>query len=258
MSKTVKKQGSYVKQKACWVKLFSLTQNSSRATGLDFTQQNITVTLPEKEVTMQKAPNAEAYIEEQRRAIASNPDCGTSHYNLAVALLGQGKIEEGEKSLMTAIECSPGLAEAYVQMGGIRLKRGDLDGCLDWNRRAVKMKPSFSEGWGNIGFVLLQQGELEGAIKALKKATAFNFRFIQAFATLANAYLMNGQIKESIETNLKALELSPEFAVAHNNLAIAYLEDGQTALAVEHADKAMELGYQVAPEILKELEPHRS
>ena len=179
---------------------------------------------------MQKAPNADAYIEQQRRAIASNPDCGTSHYNLAVALLGQGKIEEGEKSLMTAIECSPGLAEAYVQMGGLCLKRGDLEGCLDWNRRAVKVKPSFSEGWGNIGFVLLQQGDLEGAITALKKATAFNFRFIQAFATLANAYLMNGQIKESIETNLKALKLSPDFAVAHNNLAIAYLEDGQPAL----------------------------
>jgi tetratricopeptide (TPR) repeat protein len=69
---------------------------------------------------------------------------------------------------------------------------------------------------------------------------------------------MNGQIKESIETNLKALKLAPDFAVAHNNLAIAYLEDGQPALALEHADKALSLGYEVAPEILKELEPHRS
>jgi len=133
-----------------------------------------------------------------------------------------------------------------------------MDACLDWNQRAVKAKPGFSEGWGNIGFVLLQQGDVEGAIRALKKATVFNFRFIQAFATLANAYLMNGQIKESIETNLKALKLSPAFAVAHNNLAIAYLEDGQPELAVEHADKALKLGYEVAPEILKELDPFRA
>jgi tetratricopeptide (TPR) repeat protein len=68
---------------------------------------------------------------------------------------------------------------------------------------------------------------------------------------------MNGQVKESIETNLKALKLSPDFAVAHNNLAIAYLEDGQPQLALEHADKAAALGYEVAPEIFKELEPYR-
>ncbi|MBC2742505.1 MAG: tetratricopeptide repeat protein [Desulfosarcina sp.] len=152
---------------------------------------------------MEKAQNAEAFIAQQQRAIASNPDCGTSHYNLAVALLGQGKIEAAEHSLLAAIDCSPG-------------------------------------------------------IKALEKATVFNFRFVQAFATLANAYLMNGQVKESIEANLKALKISPDFAVAHNNLAIAYLEDGQPALALEHANKARKLGYEVAPEIMKELEPHRA
>ena len=56
---------------------------------------------------MEKAPNADAYIDQQKNAIAANPDCGTSHYNLGVALLGQGKIEEAEKSLYAAIECSP-------------------------------------------------------------------------------------------------------------------------------------------------------
>jgi len=68
---------------------------------------------------------------------------------------------------------------------------------------------------------------------------------------------MTGQITESIQTNHKALELEPNFAVAHNNLAIAYIENGQYDLAVEHCDKALKLGYDVSPEILKELEKHR-
>ena len=38
---------------------------------------------------MEKAKNAEEFIAVQRSAIAQNPECGTSHYNLAVALLGQ-------------------------------------------------------------------------------------------------------------------------------------------------------------------------
>ena len=63
---------------------------------------------------------------------------------------------------------------------------------------------------------------------------------------------------ESIENNLKAIKLQSNFAPAHNNLAIAYLEKGDYHLAAEHCDKAVELGYQVAPEILKECDTHRS
>jgi tetratricopeptide (TPR) repeat protein len=186
--------------------------------------------------------------------LASNPDCGTTHYNLGVALLSQEKIEEAEKAFINAIDCSPGLAEAYVQMGGICLKRGDLDGCLDFNQRAVKARPGFSEGHGNIGFVQLQKGNVDEAIAALERATAFNFRFIQALTTLANAYLMKGRIDDSIDTNLKALKVEPNFPVAHNNLAIAYLEKGDYRQAAEHCDKAVSLGYDVAEEVRKEIE----
>ena len=189
--------------------------------------------------------------------MASNPDCGTTHYNLAVALLGQKRYDEAEEQLHQALDCSPNLAEAYVQLGGIRLQRGDLDGCLDFNKKAVQARAGFAEGYGNIGFVLLQKGNVDEAIPALEKAVKFNSRFLQAYATLANAYLMKGLIAESIETNLKVLSMAPDFAIAHNNLAIAYLESGQPELALAYCDKATALGYNVAPEILKELEPYR-
>jgi len=202
---------------------------------------------------MDKAKNVEEYIARQREAIAANPECGNSHYNLAIGLIGLKQYEEAEKELHTALENSPTLAEAYVQLGGIRLKDGDLDGCLHYNKMAVKARPGFSEGYGNIGFVHLQRGEYDEAIKALTRATAFNFRFIQGFVTLANAYLMKGMPDESIEASKKALELEPEFAVAHNNIGIAYLEKGEMSLARKHIEKAQALGYEVAPEILKEV-----
>ncbi len=203
---------------------------------------------------MDKAKNVDDFIIQQRQSLAGNPECGNTHFNLGVALMGKSQDAEAEKCFMAAIECSPSLAEAYVQLGGLCLKRGDLDGCLDWNKRAVKARPGFSEGYGNIGFVHMQKGEVEEAIKNLKKATAFNFRFIQGFTTLAAAYLMNGQVDEAIEACQNALKAEPDFAVAHNNLAIAYLEKGDRDQAKIHARRAVELGYQVAPQILKELE----
>lgn len=206
---------------------------------------------------MEKAKNAEEYIAQQRMAIASNADCGTSHYNLAVALMGLQKYDEAEAGFQEALECSPNLAEAYVQLGAICLRRNDLEGCLAYNRQAVKVRPGFSEGWGNVGFVEMQNGNIDAAITALKKATLFNFRFVQAFTTLANAYLIKGMIKESIATTLSALKIEPDFPIAHNNLAIAYLENKEPEKAIRHCDRAVELGYDVAPEILSQIEALR-
>lgn len=209
-------------------------------------------------MTMPKEQNipktVEEYLAKYRAAIASNPECGTSHYNLAVGLLGQKKYEEAEEEFIEAIRCSPNLAEAYVQIGGIHLQRGDIKGCLEWNKRAVKSRAGFSEGYGNIGFAQLQLGNVGEAIWALEKAINWNPNFIQAIANLANAYMMDGQLEKSIEMSCRALELEPSFAVAHNNLAIAYMEKGDFESAREHCQKAQNLGYAVAPEILAELE----
>ena len=206
---------------------------------------------------MKKAKNVQEYIAMQRAALARNPECGVSHYNLAVALLGLENYEEAEASLHDAIEYSPTLAEAYVQLGGICLKRGDLDGCLQYNTMAINSRAGFAEGYGNIGFVHMQMGNIDKAIPALEKAVRWNPKFIQAYATLANAYLAAGMIEKSIETNLKLIELNPQFSVAYNNLAIVYMEKGDFELAIENADKAVALGYDVAPQILEELSTYR-
>ena len=60
---------------------------------------------------MTKATNADEFIAQQRQAIAQNPECGNSHYNLAVGLMGQQKYDEAEKALFDAsgiqVVCNP-------------------------------------------------------------------------------------------------------------------------------------------------------
>ena len=206
---------------------------------------------------MAEKQTTEEYIAQQRAALMSNADCGMTHYNLATALLSIRKFDEAEHEFKEAIRCSPNLAEAFVQLGGICLQRGDLEGCLKYNQAGVNARPRFAEGYGNIGFVELQRGNIDKAITALEKAVKYNNMFVQAYVTLANAYLFDGRIEKSIETNLKALEINPDFAVAHNNLAICYLQKNEVQKAIKHCDQAKALGYEVAPEILKEIDQHR-
>lgn len=212
--------------------------------------------------------NADEHIAQLRYALTQNDECGTTHYNLAVALMGKQEFAEAEKELHEAIDNSPTLAEAYTLLGGICLQRGDLEGCYRFNQRATKARAGFAEGYANMGFVLLQlidgkdekedEEKWDKAVKFLKKAVIHNKYFVQAYATLGTAYFMKGLVDEGIKANQEALEVVPDFPVAHNNLAVAYLEKEEYAKAIEHCDKAMELGYEVPRELQDELAPHRS
>ena len=211
--------------------------------------------------------NADERIAQLRQQLVGNPECGTTHYNLAVALMGKEEYREAEQQLHEAIDCSPTLAEAYVLLGGICLKQNDLEGCYRFNQRAVKARAGFAEGYGNMAFVLLQlvdgknpaedEEKVDKAIKHLKKAIIHNKNFVQAYTTLGTAYFMKGLVQEGIQANLQAIEVIPEFPVAHNNLAVAYLEIQDYEKAILHCDKAVSLGFEVAQQLLDELAPHR-
>ncbi|WP_022667227.1 tetratricopeptide repeat protein [Desulfospira joergensenii] len=212
--------------------------------------------------------NADEQIAKLRDQLSRNTDCGTTHYNLAVALMGKQEYAEAERVLHDAIDCSPTLAEAYVLLGGLCLKRNDLEGCYRFNQRATKARAGFAEGYGNMAFVLLQlvdgkdpkedEEKLDKAIKHLKKAIIHNKNFIQAYTTLGTAYFMKGLVEESIKANLEAVNIESEFPIAHNNLAVGYLELKDYKKAIEHCDEAVRLGFEVNPELLNELAPHRA
>ncbi|MFH2060170.1 MAG: tetratricopeptide repeat protein [Pseudomonadota bacterium] len=211
--------------------------------------------------------DVDEHIAELRSGLVRNAECGTTHYNLAVALMGKQEYTEAEKELHEAIDCSPSLAEAYVLLGGICLQRKDLEGCYRFNERATKARAGFAEGYGNMAFVLLQlidgknpkedEEKLDKAIKNLRKAIVHNKNFVQAYTTLGTAYFMKGLVEEGIKANLEALKVQPEFPVAHNNLSVAYLELGLFDKAIEYCDKAIELGFEVAQELKDELAPYR-
>ncbi|MEG1609882.1 MAG: tetratricopeptide repeat protein [Bilophila sp.] len=197
--------------------------------------------------------NVDDYIADLKAEIAQNENCANHHYNLGVALLSKGDFMAAEESFLTTVRNSPHLAEAYVQLGGICLHRGDLDGCLRYNEEAANCRAKFPVPWGNIGFVHLQRGDASKAVTALKKALSWDPDFIQAMATLGAAYFMLGDYDASIEISNKAIAKEANFAPAWNNLSLAWFEKGDRQKAAEYATKAAELGFDVRPEYLEEL-----
>lgn len=205
----------------------------------------------------EKYSSLDEYIADLQAEISQNENCANHHYNLGVAFLSKGDFVAAEECFLNAVRNSPHLAEAFVQLGGICLHRGDLEGCLHYNEEAANCRAKFPVPWSNIGFVHLQRGEAQKAVTALQKALKWDPNFIQAMATLGAAYYMLGDYDASIEISNRALSKEESFAPAWNNLSLAYFEKGDFAKAVEYADKAVALGFEVRPEYLEELAAHR-
>ena len=193
------------------------------------------------------------YIADLKAEIAQNEQCATHYYNLGLALLTKRDFVAAEEALLNAVRNSPHLAEAYVQLGGICLERGDLDGCLRYNEEAANCRAKFPVPWGNIAFVHLQRGEPDKAITALNKALKWDPNFVQAQNALATAYYMKGNFKACEEQCLAIIKKEPAFAPAWNNLALAYFDQGEHAKAKEAAETAKALGFEVPEGFLEEL-----
>ena len=200
--------------------------------------------------------NAQPDLNEARNSKV-NTERAISHYNLAVTLVNNRENIEAEKELHLALSYNPNLVEALIHLGSLALKRGDIEGCLKYNRKAVKIDNGCAIGWSNIGFIKQRQGKSKEAIAPLKKSILYDKNFLQAYVNLANAYIFQGQIDKCIETNLSALTIDPNSPIIHNNLTIAYLEKGDFPKAVKHCDLALKLGYKVANPIVQEINQYR-
>ena len=193
------------------------------------------------------------YIADLKAEIEANDQCATHYYNLGLALLSKRDFVGAEGAFLDAVRNSPHLAEAYVQLGGICLERGDLEGCLRYNEEAANCRAKFPVPWSNIAFVHLQRGEPDKAIAALNKALKWDPDFLQARNALATAHYMKAEWDVCEKLCKEIIAKEPAFAPAWNNLALAQFEQGNYAAARESVKEAQRLGFDVPEGFLEEL-----
>jgi len=75
---------------------------------------------------MKEGVSTEEYIRELKQRSGDDPGCALAHYNLGIALIKQRKWDEAISEFEEAIVESPRLAEAYINLSGIYLQRGDM------------------------------------------------------------------------------------------------------------------------------------
>ena len=139
-----------------------------------------------------------------------------------------------------ALELDPGLAEAHVARGSVRLY-------FDWDwpqaekdfQHALQLNPGLAAAHRGYANYLTSNGHHEEALRALRRAYALDPLSPSAFG-LFNFYVAR-RYDETIEQCRKAIEVSPGFGWAHSVLGRALLQKGRAEEATAAAQKGREV-----------------
>jgi tetratricopeptide (TPR) repeat protein len=195
----------------------------------------------------------EGYIDRLAQYVAAEPGAWHLRYNLAVALIHHGRLDEALEHFDLVLLETPKHMESLVNIGGIHLSRGQADLAMKAFTKALSV-------WdtplvrANLAVAYMQLGQTQEAVKQLERALAQDSRMPDAWTNLGSALLQLDRLEESAAASRKALELRSDFAMAHNNLGLALLALEQVDQAKEHITEAIKLGYPVHPQLIAQLE----
>jgi tetratricopeptide (TPR) repeat protein len=209
-----------------------------------------------------------------------------SHYTKAMELLADNKLSEGEGELMEAVRTFPQLAEGYIELGNLSMRRGEFREGLE---RYQKASEALSELQGikrrqeverqrqiqeSIDLLNQQigdlsrsqrtsdQGKIQQAMVRLEKLKqertnsqpSTDTPFTPEVHFLMGTALMKlERFEEASKEFQNALVLRPSFGEAHNNLAVVLYYRRDYPACWEHLRAAEHAGVRVDPRFKEEL-----
>jgi tetratricopeptide (TPR) repeat protein len=174
-------------------------------------------------------------------ALAANPECWAAHYNLGVALVKKGKVDEAIAHFQDALQMRPDYAEAHNNLGSAYLQQGKVDEAIAQFQMALRLRPDYAEAHNNLGTVLEQKGGVDEAIAQYQAALQLKPDYADAHNNLGIALLHKGGVDEAVAQYQMALQLKPDYADAHNNLGTALVQKGRMAEAITQYRKALQI-----------------
>ena len=152
-----------------------------------------------------------------------------------------GRLEEARAIFEGVCRTDPIDVEAWVKLGFVHKRLGDLSAAEACGRRAVALQPKLGFGHYALGAALHTQGRVTEAIDCYRKAIALQSDFADTHYLLGSALQETGVPAEAIASYRRALELRPTFPEALGNLGAALIDLGELEEAGVLLERALAL-----------------
>lgn len=151
----------------------------------------------------------------------------------AIELHQRGRLAEAEAIYVDLLRAQREHVDALHYLGVLRQQLGHHDHALELLRRALELAPRNAEAWNNLGNIRLAGQDLTGAEAAYLSATQFKPEFAAAWFNLGNLYRRMQRREEAVRVYRRVLELNPRFPGAYEKIALLLQRLGQPELAGE-------------------------
>ncbi len=162
-----------------------------------------------------------------------------AHYNLGLALVHIGNLDQANSQFLEAIRIKPSDAKTNLNLGVNAAMRGNHDLAMTYFYKALQAKPDYAEAHKNLGIALMQKGNLDDAVSQLREALKILPSDPEIPYLLGRVLAKQGNHDEAGKYFTMALEIKPDYAEAHNNLGIALARKGKVTEAIAHFREAL-------------------
>jgi Flp pilus assembly protein TadD len=165
---------------------------------------------------------------------------------LLVRVRQDDRAEEVLKKAIAVVDFDP---DAWNNLGGIRMRKGDLDKALESFARAVTLDAGFTPAYLNIGAASMARyfgggrnpEDLASAVKNFRRAVALEPGSNPALRGLASALTTSGNVDEAVPAWEKAVAADPKDDFSTYNLGVAYFNRDDKAGALRCFERYLEL-----------------
>ncbi|HUS07741.1 MAG TPA: tetratricopeptide repeat protein [Bryobacteraceae bacterium] len=152
-----------------------------------------------------------------RRFAGANPRSLDAKFNLGLALLNLGNLDEAEATARGLLQDAP-KAETYNLLGSILEKKGETKGAVQAFAEAARSAPTNEDFRIDYGSSLMNADSLDEAIAAFSRAVADLPQSLRLRLGLGSALYLAGRYGEAARALLECVHGAPTFAPAYDLL----------------------------------------
>lgn len=159
-------------------------------------------------------------VEAFGRATHFAPNDSLFANGLGAAHLSSGALPAAGICFETAVRLQPTFVEAWINLGGVRLRQKVHYEAAEAFRKVTELAPDRFEGHLNLGVALRELGRLDEAEQALEYAVRICPDSVDAQDLLGSLYRSQGKFAQAAHAYLALLGIQPENTVYQQNLLL--------------------------------------
>ncbi len=176
------------------------------------------------------------------KAIAVDPNSSDIYMKLAIACLGQNKIDMALQKVEYSLKLDPDGVLANYLAGTIYQQKGELEKALSYYGKTTEIDKKFALGYQGTGDIYRLQKKWDLALENSKKAIEMNSLLPSAYSSLGWIYLYQQNIDEARKQFDRALSISSQTDIkALIGTAGIYMYRGDFQEALDEADRIKKL-----------------